>query len=331
MKPKTMILAGLAVVCGLGASYMTSRLLAERAPAEEEKVEILVAKRNLRVGEPLLKPQEMFEKKAVAKENEPPDAIKNFDDLKGKIMKQSRNKGDHILPANLRNANEGLDIPEGHFAMGMRVNLEGSAHGFATLPQSRVNIIQTMRGPNPKASISRILLENVLVLAADLKFNPDGELASPAQVVTFALKGEEVLKVSLAKELGILTLSLRKLNDTSHATVKVINGDQLDPDYKEKSIAKAEITPPVKVAPKVEKVEPKKKVEPKFTTGHYDIVNGAQFGDREVTRVHYRQMQDGSIYITRRELIESTRVGAKVRPSSAPEGNQGGDVAPNDF
>ena len=30
MKPKTMILMGLAIVCGLGASYMTSRLLAER-------------------------------------------------------------------------------------------------------------------------------------------------------------------------------------------------------------------------------------------------------------------------------------------------------------
>ncbi len=33
MKPKTMILMVVAVVCGLGASYMTSRLLADRSRA----------------------------------------------------------------------------------------------------------------------------------------------------------------------------------------------------------------------------------------------------------------------------------------------------------
>ena len=32
MKPKTMILMVVAVVCGLAASYMTSRLLADKAP-----------------------------------------------------------------------------------------------------------------------------------------------------------------------------------------------------------------------------------------------------------------------------------------------------------
>ena len=75
MKPKTMILMGLAIVCGLGASYMTSRLLADRSPAEEERVEILFAKNNLRVGQALTNPEELFDKKFVTKENEPPDAI----------------------------------------------------------------------------------------------------------------------------------------------------------------------------------------------------------------------------------------------------------------
>ena len=40
MKPKTIILMVVAVSCGLAASYMTSRLLADRpeAPPDEEKV-----------------------------------------------------------------------------------------------------------------------------------------------------------------------------------------------------------------------------------------------------------------------------------------------------
>ena len=45
MKPKTLILMVVAVTCGLGASYMTSRLLAERQPEDTEKVKILVADR----------------------------------------------------------------------------------------------------------------------------------------------------------------------------------------------------------------------------------------------------------------------------------------------
>ena len=78
MKPKTMILMVLAITCGLGASYMTSRLLAERTTPEEEKVEILVATKNLSVGQRLTKPEELFEKKQVTKDLEPPDAIKDF-------------------------------------------------------------------------------------------------------------------------------------------------------------------------------------------------------------------------------------------------------------
>jgi Flp pilus assembly protein CpaB len=79
MKPKTMILMGLAITCGLGASYMTSRLLADRQTEEKETVEVLVAKRSLSVGERLTKPEELFEKKTILKENDTPDAIRDFD------------------------------------------------------------------------------------------------------------------------------------------------------------------------------------------------------------------------------------------------------------
>ena len=51
MKSKTLILLVVAIVCGLAASYMTSQLLAERnntGPEQtEEKIQILVAKKNL--------------------------------------------------------------------------------------------------------------------------------------------------------------------------------------------------------------------------------------------------------------------------------------------
>jgi pilus assembly protein CpaB len=306
MKPKTMILMGLAIVCGLGASYMTSRLLAERQAPEEEKVKILVAKRNMSIGEKLAKPEELFEYKEVTKENEPPDAIREFDALKGRFMKQSRNKGEHVTTANLRSNGEGFDIPEGYKAIGMRVNLEGSASGFATLPQSRVNIIQTVRGPDAKSSYAQYLLQNVLVLAADLRLSPDGELAAPAQVVTFALTDEDVLKVNLAKELGTLSLSLRKLNDSTQAAVREIDGRDIRGPKNE-----SKVEPPVTVVqapPKqVEPPKPEPKVElPKVKKGYYDIVNGSHSGPRSVTRVHYEEAEDGTVTITDQVLIEST-------------------------
>ena len=90
MKPKAYIFAGLAIVCGLGASYMTSRLLAERTQEEPERVDILVAKRTINVGERVTKPEDMFELKAVLKENEPPDAIKDFDAVLEQYPKGSK-------------------------------------------------------------------------------------------------------------------------------------------------------------------------------------------------------------------------------------------------
>jgi pilus assembly protein CpaB len=330
MKPKTMILMGLAITCGLGASYMTSRLLAERqAPDEPERVKILVAKRNLSVGERLYKPEEVFEFKEISKDSEPPDAIKDFEVLKDRGMKQSRNKGEHVTAANLRNKDEQLDIPDGHFAMGMRVNLEGSASGFATLPKSRVNIIQTVRGPDTYASYSQILLENVLVLAADLKLNSDGELASPAQVVTFALTGDEVLRVNLAKELGILSLALRRYDDKSVPVTWKVKGNDLDRDKKKDPEVVQEVKPEPKpvVPPPPTKVEPEVKPDvPQIVRGHYDIVNGSQSGVREVTRVHYHEAEDGSIVIDRTELVESTRR-REAANGTAPK--QGG--VPQDF
>jgi pilus assembly protein CpaB len=297
MKPKTMILMGLAITCGLGASYMTSRLLAERTTPDDEKVIILVANRKLSLGYRLTKPEEVFDQKEVRRDDEPPDAIKDYEALKGKIMKMPRNKGDHVTASNLLGENESLQIPEGHKAIGLRVNLENTASGFATLPQSRVNLIWTVRGQDASSSFAQVLLENVLVLAADIKLNRDGELASPAQVATFALTDEDILKVSVAKELGTLSLVLRNLDDPTRAAVKRVGGGQL----REKDDL-TKVTPQEPVKPQV--VEPKKPDNgPKFTRYHTDIVNGSHSGTREVLRVHYNQYEDGTVEVTGTEVI----------------------------
>jgi pilus assembly protein CpaB len=306
MKAKTMILMGLAITCGLGASYMTSRLLAERSPSDEEKVKILVLKKNVNVGQRITDPEEFVEFKEVSKESEPPDSIKDLDFLKGKTLKQGRTKGDHLTAAHLRSFNDTLKLPEGHFAQGLKVTLEGSASGFASLPGSRVNIVQTVtRG----APYSQMLLADVLVLAADLKLDSNGELASPAQVVTFALKQEDVLKVNLAKELGILSLALRNVDEKGIDTSKAVYEKDIRPERQKPSAIEDPITvtPPPKTVVEV-KPDPVPQPDlPKIVKGHYDIIVGTESGAREVRRVYWSQEEDGPVVIERTEMLESTR------------------------
>jgi Flp pilus assembly protein CpaB len=284
MKPKTMILMGLAIVCGLGASYMTSRLLAERQPQEEERVEILVAKKNLSVGERITNPDDFFEKKAVVKNDEPPDAVKDPDAVKGKVMRVSRMRGDHVTPANLLDKNR-LDIPDGHQAVGLPVNLLTTAHGLASLPNSRVDVILTVRG-DVNTTFTKVVIENALVLAADGRVSPDGELIAPASVVTLALMEQDRLIALAAKEMGTLTLSLRKLDDSTRAKVDSIDGRRIlrgsHKDEEPKPVVVEAPTPPKNETPKPE--------EPKGEQRSLVIVNGGN-----VQTTPYRQLESGEI------------------------------------
>jgi len=223
MKPKTLILMVVAVVCGLGASYMTSRLLAERddkAPEAPpvEKVTLLVAKKNLTMHTPLKnKPEDFFKEKEFVKDEAPKEALtkESLALLKGKFLKRSLRKDDHVTPDDLLDNNFGLKtLPNGKLGVGIRVNVEQIAGGFASLPGSHVDIFWITRG-NTEA-FAKILLEDVVVLAADSasSVNENGG-AMPASVVTVALTQEEALKVTLASSNGELKLMLRNMDDKS--------------------------------------------------------------------------------------------------------------------
>lgn len=284
MKPKTMILMVVAVACGLGASYMTSRLLADRNQ-DLEKVPILVAKKKINMGELIKAPEELFEEKLFIKGDEPKLAINEFDKLKGQQLKRPLRAGDFVTAEDLRGDNSlGLDtqLPDGHQAIGIRVNPETIAGGFASLPNSKVNIISTVKRSSDRESYAKILLENVLVLAADdkMRVGEDGR-AMPANVVTVALKPEDVLKLELAKTQGMISLALRKLGDLSRSEHTKVTPEGLGPD----PIMPAElitITPP---APRVDTKPAPAAGKGRTPTGPVhtmDIFNGANLQRHQV-------------------------------------------------
>jgi Flp pilus assembly protein CpaB len=252
MKPKTMILMVVAVVCGLGASYMTSRLLAERdEPAPEappaEKVTVLVAKKQLSMHQSLgNKPEDFFVERALLKEDAPANAftLADKDKLKRKFLKYTVKVGAPITPDDLMENNYGLKtLPPGMRAVGIRVNIEAIAGGFASLPGSHVDIMWTGRENGNGAVKAGCLLEDIIVLAADTnQLTPEAGGALPASVVTVALTPEDTMKVLQASVTGSLTLVLRNLEEGK----------------KDKSLPTPVLEPRVTEEPKVDpKVDPK--------------------------------------------------------------------------
>lgn len=253
MKPKTMILTIVAVSCGLGASYMTSRLLADRNQ-EVEKVPVLVARKNLNMGDTLKAPEDLFEEKQFPKGDEPRQAIVEAEKLKGRVLRRSLRTGDFVTPDDLDDGKGGgisYNLPQGHVAVGIRVNPESIAGGFASLPGSRVNVLWTVRRGSDKESFAKILLENVLVLAADQQtIRQENGQAMPANVVTVALKHEDSMKVELAKAVGSVSLVLRRFQDTtfspdSKVTVEaLLRGDNFIEEPVETPPAPVVVAPP---------------------------------------------------------------------------------------
>ena len=261
MKPKTLILMVVAVTCGLVASYMTSRLLADRG-RESTKVAVLVAKKTISQGDLLKIPEELFEERWFAQGDEPKLAITKAELLKGRVLNRSLRAGDFITPEDLVDSSGNgvmYNLPVGHNAIGIRVNSESIAGGFASLPNSRVNIISTVRRGNDRDSYCKILIENVLVLAADqmTRVQENGQ-AMPASVVTVALKPEDVLKVELAKTLGTISLALRKFNDQSKSESDTVTAEVLGSGSTggASDVPAVETTPPAAV-PVVQKEQPK--------------------------------------------------------------------------
>jgi pilus assembly protein CpaB len=324
MKPKTMILMVVAVVCGLGASYMTSRLLAERddKPAEAapvERVKVLVAKNNMSLHFALrAKPEDFFTEKEFNKDDAPEKALTLADlpKLKGKFLKRSMRKNDHITADDLLDGKAILpSLPNGMRAFGIRVSPEQVASGFACVPGSHVDIHWTRQGNVDKDTFTKILLRDVIVLAADVNQNPNENLgAMLANVVTVALSDEDAMKLTLAIRTGTTTLVLRNMGDHSTSDVDTLTYDSL---LKGNSPAPKKDEPQVAEAPKehsrpegayenrgnlelpMKNEVPEKPEPPKLQKFTVTIRNGTEYQVR-----HYWLDEQGNIIANPQQYLE---------------------------
>jgi Flp pilus assembly protein CpaB len=217
MKPTTMILMVAAVACGLGASYMIGKLLADRNKSTQDQptIPVLVAKERVPGWQPIKDVEKVFEIKYYPQDVAPPKPVSSFEELKDQQLNKFLDPGKPLTQADLLTKEQrevALQIQPGQRALAIKVNTEALVGGYV-LPGSRVDFAVTIRGANAS---TRIFLQNMLVLAVDQTHTrAEGSQTILGQTVTVAASPEESTRLSLAASLGELRLYLRRPGDVT--------------------------------------------------------------------------------------------------------------------
>jgi pilus assembly protein CpaB len=230
MKPKTMILMVVAIGCGLGASYMTSRLLAERGKQAEpeETVKVLVAKQKIASWSLIKEPEQLFEQKDFPTSVAPRKALAEFSQVKGQRLNKTLDPDkpvseDDLLSPQARGVAELME--PGQRAISVQVNAVSGISGFV-LPGSRVDVVATVRSPE---TATKTILQYMLVLAVDAHTQRNADTPHIAsQTVTLAAKPQEASRLILAANLGELRLVLRNPDDTARVRNTTLKPSDLD-------------------------------------------------------------------------------------------------------
>jgi len=230
MKSKTVILLVVAGVCGLVASYMTSRYLA----SQNEKVTVLVAKQKIAGYTQLKEVEQLFDLEERPRNEVPKDAVVSVDAAKDQVVSRTLERGDILAQGNIVDKNKlGIEvsIPPGFRAVGVRTTQEAVVGGFV-LPGSHVDVIHTARGGNKDEVKGQMILQNILVLAVDqLDNRQEGRNAVVSTTVSLLVTPEEATVLASAQNTGIITFSLRsKQDDGTVATAEKPKAKEPEPE-----------------------------------------------------------------------------------------------------
>ncbi len=231
------VLGGAVVVAGLVAMLVQVTLGGgnEVKEIKEARVQILVASKDLGIGRELQDgdlawqewPESTVFPGAIKREGEqtPEDA------LEGRLARNIA-QGEPIPKAALLGEMKGNFVAAllkpGQRAMAIEVSASSTAGGFVG-PGDHVDVILTYResirfdGDDPEAEAlieanldkmaTETILQNIRVLAIDQQAERKSEKVKVGRTVTVAVTAQQAEELSLAKEIGDITLALRGVGD----------------------------------------------------------------------------------------------------------------------
>jgi pilus assembly protein CpaB len=152
-----------------------------------------------------------------------------------RVLRMTLQQGEPVLESKLApvGTQGGLSavISEGKRAITVRVNDVIGVAGFA-LPGNYVDILvntedQDARTQSQEKTVSKIVLERILVLAIAQEVSRDETKPKVVNAVTLEVTPEQAEKIDLARSVGSLSLVLRNQIDTAPAQTKGITKEQL--------------------------------------------------------------------------------------------------------
>jgi pilus assembly protein CpaB len=216
---KQKVVLPLTIVISLLATWVVYRYLQEQRtqiPAgDNAPAPVLVAAQDLTVGVKIAG----MHLKLVGwpRELMPAGTFGDSAQVLGRITRMAMVAGEPILESKLAplGSSSGFSslIPPGMRALTVSVNVVSGVSGFI-LPDARVDVLVTVTSPNNKEeSKTKIILEDVLVLAVDQTFERSDDDPVKVQSVTLLVDPGQAEKLALASSEGKLQLVLRNSAD----------------------------------------------------------------------------------------------------------------------
>ncbi len=218
----------LAVTVGLVTSYLVYSSVKAGTDPNRDTSEVTVAAVNISIGEALT-PQHM---KLVRwpKASLPPAAIATPKTVEGRVAKVSFFPGEPILEAKLAASGPGglmtMMVPPGKRAVSIKLDEAAQKSGFL-LPNSRVDVLVTMARNAGGGKESRLVLQDVTVLAADQSVETKDNRPVTMTTVTLALTPAEAERLALAQNEGKVNMAIRNMTDGSLVTTPGVTTNAL--------------------------------------------------------------------------------------------------------
>ena len=209
-------LASLALACATALFFYKVLGTSDDKTAKTATRSVVVALADLPMGA-VIRPQDI-RLAAVPQELAPHNCFDKLDAVKDRVVTNAILKDEPIVASRLAEPGSGPGlapmIPSGYRAVSVRVNDVIGVAGFIQ-PGMRVDVLASGRLPNVDDSVTRTVLQNVVVLTAGqvLQPEPKGQVIN-AQVVTLQVRPDEAEILTLTSGEGKIQLVLRNSSDT---------------------------------------------------------------------------------------------------------------------
>ncbi|HEX3282277.1 MAG TPA: Flp pilus assembly protein CpaB [Pyrinomonadaceae bacterium] len=217
-----------AVLCGLLGVMLVARYLSSAQAFTKNLGNVVVARTEIQLGEKITAEHLMLA--PIPNGSIPDGAFKKIDELVGRVAITPIGVREPITTLKLAPVGVGgglpAVIPEGYRAMTVKVDDVVGISGFV-MPGSYVDVVAVIlppskQGVEERGPISKIVLQNIKVLASGAKIDSPENQREPTSVkaVTLQVTPEQAERLVLAANEGKLQLVMRNYGDSEESQTK---------------------------------------------------------------------------------------------------------------